>query len=63
MEPMFLKLAEPLRLATPSIEACFLLQGQPKGDWLMTMNYDESSVDLCKVALERAWTRSTANSS
>ena len=41
VEPMFLKLAEPLRLASPSIEACFVLEGQPKGDWLMTMNYDE----------------------
>ena len=63
MEPMFLKLAEPLRLASPSIEACFVLEGQPKGDWLMTMNYDEFAVERVQARSSATLHRSTEDSS
>lgn len=41
IEPMFLPLAEPLRTAAPSIEASFLLDGQPQASWLEPQNYDQ----------------------
>lgn len=40
VDSMFLKLAEPLRAAAPSIEACFLLDGKPEANWLAPDNYD-----------------------
>jgi fatty-acyl-CoA synthase len=40
VESAFLPLAEPLRAATPSIETCFLLDGEPQAGWLSSQNYD-----------------------
>jgi fatty-acyl-CoA synthase len=40
IESMLLPLAEPLRTAVPSIEVCFLLDGQPNANWLAPDNYD-----------------------
>src|SRR5271165_5635694 len=40
-ESLFLPLAEPLRAAVPAIDACFLLDGQPKASWLMRQSYDD----------------------
>ncbi|HTR68303.1 MAG TPA: long-chain-fatty-acid--CoA ligase [Terriglobales bacterium] len=41
VESTFLPLAEPLRAATPSIEACFLLDGRPDAGWLVPQSYDD----------------------
>jgi fatty-acyl-CoA synthase len=41
IESTFLQLAEPLRAAVPSIEACFLLDGHADASWLVPMNYDD----------------------
>jgi fatty-acyl-CoA synthase len=40
IDPMFLPIAEALRKEVPSIEDCFLLEGQPQGDWLAPQNYE-----------------------
>lgn len=40
VEQLFLPLAEPLRMAVPSIEMSFLLDGQPQARWLAEQNYD-----------------------
>ena len=40
VEPMFLPLAESFRTAAPSIEAFFLLEGEPQAAWLAAQNYD-----------------------
>jgi len=40
-DPMFIPLVEPLRTAVPSIEDCYLLEGQPQGQWLALKNYDQ----------------------
>jgi len=40
VEPLFMPLAEPLRTAAPSIEACFLLEGEPQVGWLSPHNYE-----------------------
>src|ERR1017187_3136605 len=41
VEPVFLPLAESFRTTVPSIEASFLLHGQPQANWLAPGNYDE----------------------
>ena len=41
VETALLRLAEPLRAATPSIEACFLLDGRPEANWLVPLNYED----------------------
>src|SRR5437016_14294809 len=41
VEPLFLPLVEAFRKAVPSIEACFLLHGQPTANWLSPRNYDD----------------------
>jgi len=40
VEPLFLPLVEAFRTAVPSIEACFLLHGEPTAKWLAPQNYD-----------------------
>ena len=40
VEPMFLPMAETLCTAVPSIEASFLLEGEPQASWLAAQNYD-----------------------
>ena len=40
-EPTFLPLAESFRMAVPSIEHTFLLDGQPQASWLAPQNYDD----------------------
>jgi fatty-acyl-CoA synthase len=40
IERSLLPLAEQLRAAVPSIEVCFLLDGQPDKNWLAPENYD-----------------------
>ena len=41
VEPLFLPLVEAFRAAVPSIEACFLLHGEPTAKWLAPQNYDD----------------------
>jgi fatty-acyl-CoA synthase len=38
---MFLPLVESFRTSTPSIEAFFLLEGEPQASWLAAQNYDD----------------------
>ena len=40
-EPTFLPLAESFRMAVPSIEHTFLLDGQPQASWLAPQTYDD----------------------
>ena len=42
VELAFLPLVESLRTAVPSIEAWFLLDGQPQAGWLEPRNYDDA---------------------
>ncbi len=41
VEPIFLPLVESFRATVPSIEASFLLDGQPQANWLAPRNYDD----------------------
>ncbi|HUO15271.1 MAG TPA: long-chain-fatty-acid--CoA ligase [Verrucomicrobiae bacterium] len=41
VEPMFLPLVESFRTAVVSVEASFLLDGQPQANWLAPQNYDD----------------------
>ena len=41
VEPAFLPLLESFRATVPSIEASFLLDGQPQANWLAPRNYDD----------------------
>jgi fatty-acyl-CoA synthase len=41
VETPFLPLAESFRTTIPSIEATFLLDGQPQANWLASQNYDD----------------------